>query len=742
MQTPDIHDLLKTRFGYDEFRPLQADIIQTVLAGRDALVLMPTGGGKSLCYQLPALCLDGLTLVVSPLIALMKDQVDALRANGVAAAFINSTVPPREGRGILADARAGRMKIIYIAPERLAVPGFSEFLGSVDVSQIAIDEAHCISEWGHDFRPDYRNLHVLRERFPDTPVMALTATATAQVRDDIVAQLAIPRARQFVASFDRRNLTYLVRPKRGAFEALLNLLRQHADGSAIVYCLSRQNAEDLAADLTDQGMQALPYHAGLDPATRRTTQERFIRDEVPVVAATIAFGMGIDKPDVRLIVHYHLPKTLEGYYQETGRAGRDGLPSTCVLFYGASDRYALTGFIEQIQDETERARARHKLQQMIKFSQLQTCRRAFLLDYFGEVYDQAACGGCDVCLSEREEFDATEIAQKLLSAVIRTGERFGAAHVIQVLRGGRGRRLLEVGHNRLSVYGIARDHGRVELHEIVALLENAGLVGHTTDQYRSLVVTPRGRDFLRRREPLTLSRVKSLDEDPSQPWPGHDQLEFDRGLFDQLRDLRFRLARARNVPPYMVFGDRSLQEMAFYLPHSRKNFAKISGVGRAKLKEFADDFLPVISDYAGSRGLAERPKPSGQTRRRREPHSLSATYRETLGLLKDGRSIKDIAATRGLTVETIVSHIEHLIAAGQNLPLEHELPPPDRLARISQAFSQSESWHLTPVRDRLGDDYAYGELRLVRAWLDQQGRMPDTGADGRAQPRRPDARDS
>ena len=734
MQTPDINSLLKARFGYDEFRPLQVDIIRTVLSGGDALVLMPTGGGKSLCYQLPALCLDGLTLVVSPLIALMKDQVDALRANGVAAAFINSTVPPREGRHVLADARAGRIKILYIAPERLVVPGFSEFLGSVEVSQIAIDEAHCISEWGHDFRPDYRNLHVLRERFPDTPVMALTATATAQVRNDIVGQLAIPRARQFVASFDRRNLTYLVRPKRGAFEALLDLLRQHADGSAIVYCLSRQNAEDLAADLTDQGVQALPYHAGLDPATRRTTQERFIRDEVPVVAATIAFGMGIDKPDVRLIVHYHLPKTLEGYYQETGRAGRDGLPGTCVLFYGASDRYALSGFIEQIQDETERARARHKLQQMIRYCQLHDCRRAFLLDYFGEAYDQPACGGCDVCLSEREEFDATEIAQKLLSAVIRTGERFGAAHVIQVLRGGRGRRLLEVGHDRLSVYGIASDHGRVELHELVSLLEDAGLVGHTTDRYRSLAVTPRGRDFLRRREPLTLSRVKPLEEDPSQPWLGHDQLEFDRGLFDQLRDLRFRLAQARNVPPYMVFGDRSLQEMAFYLPHSRNSFSKISGVGRAKLKDFADDFLPVITAYAESRGLAERPRPSGPTQRRREPRRLGGTYRETLGLLRDGRSINDIAARRGLTVETIVSHVEHLIAAGRNVPLEHELPPPDRLARISQAFSQAESWHLTPVRDRLGDDYTYGELRLVRAWLDQQGQMPDTGADGHPRP--------
>ena len=732
MQTPDIHDLLKTRFGYDEFRPLQAEIIRTVLAGRDALVLMPTGGGKSLCYQLPALCLDGLTLVVSPLIALMKDQVDALRANGVAAAFVNSTVPPGQAREILADARAGRVKILYIAPERLAVPGFRDFLGSVDVSQIAIDEAHCISEWGHDFRPDYRNLHVLRERFPDTPVMALTATATTQVRDDIVGQLAIPRARQFVASFDRQNLTYLVRIKRGAFEALLDLLRRHADGSAIVYCLSRQNAEDLAADLTDEGIRALPYHAGLDPAVRRTTQEQFIRDEVTVVTATIAFGMGIDKPDVRLIVHYHLPKTLEGYYQETGRAGRDGLPSTCVLFYGASDRHALTGFIEQIQDETERARARHKLQRMVNYSQLQTCRRAYLLDYFGEAYDQASCGGCDICLGEREEFDATEIAQKILSAVIRTGERFGADHVIQVLRGGRGRRLREAGHDRLSVHGIARDQGRIELHDIVSLLEDAGLVGRSADRYRSLAVTPNGRDFLRRREPLTLSRVKPPEDDVSQPQPGLDHLDFDRDLFDHLRDLRWRLAQARNVPPYVIFGDQSLQEMAHYLPQSRASFSNISGVGRVKLNEFADEFLRVIRDYAEPRGLAERPKTPARTRPDRAIRRRGSTYRQTLDLLHSGLSISEVSRRRELTEGTIMSHLERLIAAGETLSLERELPPPERLSRIEQAFADAGSWNLAPVKERLGDDFSYEELRLVRAWLDQQGRMKGEGADGNA----------
>ncbi|MDE2868020.1 MAG: DNA helicase RecQ [Chloroflexota bacterium] len=736
MRTPDIQDLLKTRFGYDEFRPLQAEIIQTALAGRDALVLMPTGGGKSLCYQLPALCLDGLTLVVSPLIALMKDQVDALRANGVPAAFINSTVPPTEARGIEAEARAGRLKILYIAPERLAVPGFGAFLGSVRVGQIAIDEAHCISEWGHDFRPDYRNLRVLRERFPDTPVMALTATATTQVQDDIVDQLGIPRARRFVASFDRQNLTYIVRPKRQAFDALLELLRRHADGSAIVYCLSRQNTEDLAADLTDEGIQALPYHAGLEPTVRRTTQERFIRDEVRVVTATIAFGMGIDKPDVRLIAHYHLPKTLEGYYQETGRAGRDDLPSTCVLFYGAADRHALTGFIEQIEDETERTRAWEKLRQMVRYSELHTCRRVFLLDYFGESYDRPSCDGCDICLSEREEFDATEIAQKILSAIIRTGERFGAAHVIRVLRGSRDRRLLSLGHDRLSVYGIARDFSRPELREIVSLLENAGLAEQSAGQFATLLVTSRGRDFLRGREPLTLTRIRQVEADAPQPRPGVDHLDYDRDLFARLRDLRFRLAQAHNVPPYVIFGDRSLQEMAHYVPQSRESFSNISGVGRVKLDEFADDFLTVIRDYAEPRGLTERPKTPGRPRRDRATRRRGSTYRQTLDLLLSGLSISEVSRRRGITEGTIMSHLERLIAGGETLPLERELPPRERLIRIEQAFANAKSWNLTPVRDLLGDDYSYEELRLVRAWLDQQRRRtpPESGPSADAPP--------
>ena len=617
MREADIRAVLKARFGYDEFRPLQAEIIGNVLSGRDSLVLMPTGGGKSLCYQLPALCMEGLTLVVSPLIALMKDQVDALRANGIEAAFINSSVPAREAHGVYAAARAGRLKLLYVAPERLAVPGFRDFLDSVNVGLIAIDEAHCISEWGHDFRPDYRNLRTLRETLAGTTVIALTATATDRVRDDIVEQLAMPHAGQFVSSFNRENLTYIVRPKRRAFDGLVALLRKHANEPAIIYCLSRDGTETLASDLSRLGIPALPYHAGLDPVVRRDTQERFIRDEAPVIVATIAFGMGIDKPDVRLIVHYDLPKTLESYYQETGRAGRDGLPSECVLFFSAGDRAKFTRFIDEMEDSAERERAHQKLDQMIAYGESRSCRRAFVLQYFGETYDEPNCGGCDVCLAEHETFDATEIAQKVLSAVVRTGERFGASHVIKVLLGSRARKVLDWRHHELPVYGIAREYGRDELKEIVGLLEDEGLLQRSPDKYATLSVPPAGREFLRQRGSLTLNRIKrAAPESQARPYdrmvPADGAqsrggtLGLNRGLFNRLRDVRGALAQSRNLPPYMIVGDQALQEMANFFPRTREGLARVTGVSRAKLEEFGDVFLNAICDYADAQDLTEQ----------------------------------------------------------------------------------------------------------------------------------------
>ena len=603
--------VLKTRFGYDSFRPLQEEIVANVLAGRDSLVLMPTGGGKSICYQLPALLLDGITLVVSPLIALMKDQTDALNANGIAARFINSSLEPQEMAEVRAQLERGQVKILYVAPERLAMEGFKRFLHRQRISLIAIDEAHCISEWGHEFRPDYRNLRQLRQEFPSVPVVALTATATERVREDIRAQLDLHRGSVFLSSFNRENLNYSVRPKRNALGELLSLLRQRRDQSAIIYCSSRRETEEISKELTAQGLPALPYHAGLDAGTRRRTQEDFANDRVPIIVGTIAFGMGIDKPDIRLVVHYGMPKSLEGYYQETGRAGRDGLASDCVLFYAYADKARQDYFVNQIEDATERQQARQRLAAMAEFARLQTCRRHFLLAYFGERSETETCAACDNCLRTGEEFDATEITQKILSTVVRTGERFGATHIIRVLKGSRDKRILDLGHDQLSVYGIAKDFEGLELREIIEQLEAHGLVVQGEGDYPTLALGPKGRQFLRERERISLLRPEGeadvAETATLRSGASRREFEFDRGLFEELRALRRRLAEVRSVPAFVVFGDVSLRHMAADLPGSMEEFSRIPGVGEVKLAEYGPEFLEVIRSYAEANGLQRRP---------------------------------------------------------------------------------------------------------------------------------------
>ncbi len=597
-------NLLKTHFGYDEFRPLQAEIIEHVLAGRDSLVLMPTGGGKSLCFQLPALKLAGLTLVVSPLIALMKDQVDALQANGIPAAFINSTLGPAEMARVLTATREGTIKILYAAPERLAKVAFRNFLAQVDVSLIAIDEAHCISEWGHDFRPDYRNLKILRQDFPNSPVLALTATATATVREDIVRQLALKNGRTFVSSFNRPNLTYIVKPKHHTFEALTEILGEHRGEATIIYCFSRRGTEELAGQLRAAGFEARAYHAGLDHQTRSEAQEKFIRDETAVIVATIAFGMGIDKPDVRLVVHYDLPKSIEGYYQETGRAGRDGLPGKCILFYSFGDKIKHDYFIERMEDPQEQARARAKLTEMVDFCESFLCRRASLLQYFGETPAEQNCANCDICLGTSEDFDATEISQKVLSAVARTGERFGAGHVIDVLRGSANQKVVERGHDRLSVHGIAAELSVYELRQIFGALSARGLLEKRGAEYPVIGVSPSGRLWLKNREELTLPKPQkpatartAAKSRPLSPTSREGLTGQREELFQELRALRKRLADERGVPPFVIFGDISLKEMALRQPRDLDGFADIYGVGAEKLKRFATTFLATIAAY-------------------------------------------------------------------------------------------------------------------------------------------------
>ena len=743
MESSSPLSVLKARFGYDAFRPLQEEIVANVLARRDSLVLMPTGGGKSICYQLPALLLDGITLVVSPLIALMKDQTDALNANGIAARFINSSLRPQEVEEVRAQLERGQVKILYVAPERLAMEGFKHFLHRLRISLIAIDEAHCISEWGHEFRPDYRNLRQMRQEFPSVPVMALTATATERVREDIRAQLDLHRGSVFLSSFNRENLNYTVRPKRNALEELLSLLRHRRDQSAIIYCYSRKETDDLAGELNAHGLRALPYHAGLDAETRRRTQDDFTRDRVPIIVGTIAFGMGINKPDIRLVAHYNMPRSLEGYYQETGRAGRDGLASDCVLFFAYADKARQDYFVNQIEDATERQEAQKRLATMVEFARLQTCRRRFLLAYFGESFEHEHCGACDNCLRTGEEFDATEITQKILSTVVRTGERFGATHVIRVLKGSRDKRILDLGHDQLSVHGIAREFERSSLREIIGQLEARGLLMRGKEDYPTLILGPKGLQFLRERERISLLRPEGeadvAETATLRSGASRQEFEFDRGLFGELRALRRRLAEARGVPAFVVFGDVSLRRMAADLPGSMEEFSRIPGVGEAKLAEYGPEFLEVIRSYVQANGLQRRTYvvaarqrfdiPDGQLGEQARERPRTATLDATREMLCQRLSVKEIAQRRGLAESTVIAQMERLADRGVLLELDHLMPSVERVRRIREALEVCGDVYLKPVWEFLGAEFAYNELRLVRMNLRQQGQLADSQVD-------------
>ena len=724
--------VLRSRFGYDSFWPPQGEIISNVLAGRDSLALMPTGGGKSLCYQLPALMFQGVTLVISPLIALMKDQVDALNANGISAQFINSSLSWGEIDRVQSDVRAGLVKLLYVAPERLPAPLFRRFLQDLDLSLIAIDEAHCISEWGHEFRPDYRNLLDLRRDFPSVPVIALTATATERVQEDIVQQLGLERGRVFLSSFNRANLNYSVRPKTDSWGELISLLEKHRDQSVIIYCFSRKETEDLARQLKGQGFSALPYHAGLSPELRRQTQDDFIRDRVPIIVATIAFGMGIDKPDVRLVVHHNLPKSVEGYYQETGRAGRDGLPSDCVLFFTLGDRVKQEYFIGQMEDERERRNAQQKLDKMVEYAQLPTCRRQFLLKYFGEDWEEEDCGACDICIDPGNRFDATEVAQKVLSAVVRTDERFGANHVIDVLVGSRDKRVLALGHDQLSVYGIVKDFSKRQLKEVFGQIQAKGLLVRNEGEYPTLSVSPAGWGFLKQRESLTLVKP-TVDARAARSRPGDNAFKYDQDLFQELRALRRRLAEERGVPPYVIFGDVSLRHMAAAYPCSREEFSQMHGVGEVKLEEYGPVFVSAIRENVevnnvevptGAELLAVAPRSGGVNRNgdsRGGP--ISGTHETTREMLAQGLSIDQIANERGLARNTVIGHMERITYQGFRLDLTHVTPEPARLGIIEEAFRESGSALLGPVKERLGDEFDYEELKLARIHLRQEGRL-------------------
>ncbi len=554
----DLDLLLRTTFGYSSFRPLQREICEAALAGKDVFALLPTGGGKSLCFQLPALARDGLTVVVSPLIALMKDQVDALQASGVAATFLNSTLDAENARSRLRGLHRGEFRLLYAAPERLLLEGWEENLRRWNVTAIAIDEAHCVSEWGHDFRPEYRQLSRLRAALPEVPMMALTATATGRVREDIVRQLGLRTPEVFVASFNRPNLTYRVLPKDEPLKQVIAFVRQREGDSGIIYCASRAATERVAEALAGRGFAARPYHAGLDAETRARHQEAFLRDETRIICATIAFGMGINKPNVRWVIHHDLPKNIEGYYQETGRAGRDGLPGDCLLLFSPGDIAKQTHFLDEITDAQEQQVARTQLRQIVHFAESAGCRRAELLAYFGETYPEPACGACDNCLEPRETYDGTLVAQKFLSCVYRivrhSGFSVGLNHVIEVLTGAGTEKIRRWGHDRLTTYGIGAELDRTQWAGVGRELLRLGLLQVATGEFATLELTEAGTEALRQRTPVTLTKPLSLPQARRSAARRAGEIECDEILFARLRALRKRLADERRVPAYIIFG--------------------------------------------------------------------------------------------------------------------------------------------------------------------------------------------
>ena len=713
-------EILKSQFGYDSFRMNQEQAIETVLQKKNCVVLMPTGGGKSLCYQIPALMLDGLTVVISPLIALMKDQVDALKNNGVEAAFLNSTQTSREQTEVFQTVRSGRLKLLYVAPERLLQTGdqFIDFLKSVDVSLFAIDEAHCISSWGHDFRPEYMQLRKLKTHFPEVPLIALTATADKLVQKDIVERLNLQNAPVYISSFNRPNIFYKVEPKRSSYERLVEYLESHREESGIVYCLSRNSSESLAANLRDEGFNALAYHAGLDTATRDKNQGLFLKDEVKIIVATIAFGMGIDKSNVRFVVHMDLPKNIESYYQETGRAGRDGLQSEALLFFSWGDVNKLKGFAEVEGNRTQSEIMLKKLNTMGAFGDLKTCRRKFLLNYFSEDLTED-CGHCDNCNTTFETFDGTIIAQKALSAVYRTGQRFGLSYLIDLLRGSQAKTIRDE-HKNLKTYGVGADISKNNWFDYFKDLIEQGYLKQTEGQYPTIVLTEKSMDVLRGSERVELFKVTIKEDKKEKSLVSKLEHEYLKDLFDELRQVRTVFAREENVPPYVIFSDATLIEMATYLPQTEVEMRRISGVGDLKLQKYGADFLEVIVDYCETNNLASRinlksPKRETKTRTKRDA-SGQTTYDVSLDMFRSGLSIPEIAESRGMAVSTIETHLVKFIPSGE--VMLDDLVHADKIEAIRNAIVRlNTGFAVAPVKEFLGEDYSYGEIRAVMATM-------------------------
>jgi ATP-dependent DNA helicase RecQ len=716
MMTPQI--ILKETFGYDTFRPLQGEIIENVLARRDTLAVMPTGGGKSLCYQIPALLFDGLTVVVSPLIALMKDQVEQLGAAGVPALFLNSSLQSGEYQDNVEKVRAGAVKLLYVAPETLLTPRLFALLSDLHIDCLTIDEAHCISEWGHDFRPEYRQLADVRRRFPSAICLALTATATLRVRSDIESSLDFSQSNQHIASFNRENLFIEVAPKRDAADQTIRFLDRFKDQSGIIYCFSRRQVNELADFLAGRGYSVRPYHAGLEDDERRRNQEAFIRDDAQIIVATVAFGMGINKPNVRFVLHYDLPKSIESYYQEIGRAGRDGLPAHCLLLYNYSDVAKLRYFVDQ-KEGVERQVAIQHLDAIVRYAEDQTnCRRKPLLSYFGESYTTDKCGNCDNCTSEISLTDITIPAQKLLSCVKRTGERFGAVHVIRVLLGSKDERILQLGHNSLSTYGIGTELNRKQWMDVTHQMVQMGYLDQDAE-YRVLRLTPKAYDALKNRLPI-MGQLQEAEERTSRK-PRNAEMEYDQALFALLRARRKKLADEDGVPPYVILSDRSLIEMAAYYPQSPERLLDISGIGQVKAHQYGETFLAIIRDYCREHDISERLKAAQDIKKETRRARDTSGHRHMLvgNGFNNGESVESLMSRYQVTADTIINHLARYVAAGHQLTHASDLltltsASPDQQTAAFAAFDELGTTYMKPIFDKLGGQVGYDELKILR----------------------------
>ena len=700
---------LKQYFGYDSFRPLQTDIIDNVLSGQDALVLMPTGGGKSVCFQIPAIVLDGMAVVISPLIALMKDQVEALRANGVAAAYLNSSLSTNEQYEIEWLCESGQIKLLYISPEKLFTSGYLDFIKRLNINLFAIDEAHCVSFWGHDFRPEYTQLKILKNAFPTIPVIALTATADRVTRKDILVQLGIPDAPVFVSSFDRPNLSLSVLPGRKRINYIQSFLLQHQHKSGIIYCLARKTTEGVAERLQKMGFKAKHYHAGCDGTYRSQVQEEFLRDDIQIIVATIAFGMGIDKSNVRWIIHYNLPKNVENFYQEIGRSGRDGMPSDTLLFYSYADIITQTDFINKSEaPENQKELLRAKLDRMKQYAEADICRRRILLSYFNETVEKD-CGNCDVCKNPRQKFDGTILAQKALSAIARTDEKVAMGLLIDILRGSHNRNIVEKKYDQLKTFGAGKGLKSEVWADYLFQLLNNGTMDIAYDEGHTFKLNETSWKVLKGQQSVNLVQFvpyeikKAQQEADDTPIKTKKEILRDE-LFEKLRTLRKQIADRERVPPYVVFSDQTISEMSAHKPVNKVSMLAISGVGQQKFERYGELFINEILSFAKENIL------KGDTR-----VIKGMTYVVTHDLYKNGHSIEAIAKQREMTTGTILGHLLKLREQGENIDIQQFVSESERkiIQQVTNGLNLDDAGVLTELFNRLNGKIDYYKLRII-----------------------------